>query len=262
MRVGKSLLMIMMGIGFSFVSKAQGDDQDLQGRVQYEEKESSPTVRSNPSKPEVVEGEMEMSSSMTRLFENNLADPEQEVAVLKVIEDKAFIQSLSGQNEMPNDFEYKDDKFVLKYKRSGDEEKIKAEGDPSEFVAKYNAFRQNQGTTPETTSAPAPAKSPVTDNQNLYAEPEEVNTSTRGVDANTRARNYVPEQMEIIRIGVPDDLTMSCPMNNPTMKQKQMKIKRSCPGHSMNKGRSSSEEYNYNSSGSEMKRNNEGYKSN
>lgn len=252
MRVGKSLLMVMMGIGFSFVSMAQ-DDQDLQGRVQYEEKESNPTVKSNPSKPEVVEGEMEMSSSMTRLFENNLADPEQEVAVLKVIEDKAFIQSLSGQNEMPNDFEYKDDKFVLRYKRSGDEEKIKAEGDPSEFVAKYNAFRQNQGTTPVTTSEPTP----VNDNQNLYAEPEEV-TSTRGVDAKTRARNYEPEQTEIFRIEVPVESAEACPMNNNTVKkQKQMKIKRSCPGHSMNKGSSSTEEYNFNSSGSKMKRNNE-----
>jgi len=257
MRVGKSLLMIMMGIGFSFVSLAQEDDQDLQGRVQYEEKESNPTVKSNPSKPEVVEGEMEMSSSMTRLFENNLADPEQEVEVLKVIEDKAFIQSLSGQNEMPNDFEYKDDKFVLKYKRSGDEEKIKAEGDPSEFVAKYNAFRQNQGTTPTAT----PITSPESDNQNLYAEPEELNTSTRGVNANTRARNYEPEQTEIFRIGVPMESAEDCPMNNanPTMIQKQMKIKRSCPGHSMKKGSSTTEEYNYNSTGSEM--NNEGYKS-
>lgn len=69
-----------------------------------------------------MEGEMEMTSSMTRLFENNLADPEQEVEVLRVIEDKAFIKSLAGQNDMPEDFEYKDDKFVLKYKRSGDEE--------------------------------------------------------------------------------------------------------------------------------------------
>ncbi|MBO9701330.1 MAG: hypothetical protein J7604_14060 [Sporocytophaga sp.] len=255
MRVGKSLLMIMMGIGFSSVSIAQEDDQDLQGRVQYEERESKPTVKGNPSKPEVVEGEMEMSTSMTRLFENNLADPEQEVEVLRVIEDKAFIQSLSGENEMPKDFEYKDDKFVLKYKRSGDEEKIKAEGDPSEFVAKYNAFRQNQGMTPETTSA--------SNDQNLYAEPEEVNTSTRGVDAKTRARNYEPQQTEIVRIGVPMESAEACPMNNNSvMIQKQIKTKRSCPGHSMNKGRSSTEEYNYNSSGSKMKRDKEGYKSN
>lgn len=38
MRVGKSLLMIMMSIGISFMSMAQDDDQDLQGRVQYEKK--------------------------------------------------------------------------------------------------------------------------------------------------------------------------------------------------------------------------------
>ncbi len=255
MRVGKSLIMIMMGIGFSFMSMAQEDDQDLQGRVQYEKKESEPTVKSNPSKPEVVEGEMEMSSSMTRLFENNLADPEKEVEVLRVIEDKAFIQSLSGQNDMPEDFEYKDDKFVLRYKRSGDEEKIKAEGDPSEFVAKYNAFRQNQETTPVETS--------VSKKESLYAEPVEVNTSTRGVDANTRARNYEPDQMDIIRIGVPIESEEACPMNNPTTtKQKQMKIKRSCPGHSMNKGSGSTEEYDYNSSGSEMKTKSEKYNSN
>ncbi|WP_156140504.1 hypothetical protein [Sporocytophaga myxococcoides] len=254
MRVGKSLLMIIMGIGFSFMTIAQEDDQDLQGRVQYERKESEPTVKSNPSKPEVVEGEMEMSPSMTRLFENNLADPEKEVEVLRVIEDKAFIQSLSGQNDMPEDFEYKDDKFVLKYKRSGAEEKIKAEGDPSEFVAKYNAFRQNQGITP--------VETPISRKESLFAEPKEVNTSTRGVDANTRARNYEPEQMNIIRIGVPIEETETCPMNNPAMKQKQMKMKRSCPGHSINKGSSSTEDYHYNSSGGEMKTKREKYKSN
>lgn len=257
MRVGKSLLMIMMSIGISFMSMAQDDDQDLQGRVQYEKKESEPTVKSSPSKPEVVEGEMEMTSSMTRLFENNLADPEQEVEVLRVIEDKAFIKSLAGQNDMPEDFEYKDDKFVLKYKRSGDEEKIKAEGDPSEFVAKYNAFRQNQGITPA-------EEAPVTKDESLYAEPIEVNTSTRGVDANTRARNYEPEQTNITRIGVPMESEEACPMNNPTMIQKQMKMRRSCPGNSMNKnkGSSSTEEYHYNSSGSDMKTKGEKYKSN
>ncbi len=256
MRVGKSLLMIMTGIGISFMSMAQEDDQDLQGRVQYEKKESEPTVRSNPSRPEVVEGEMEMSPSMTRMFENNLADPEKEVEVLRVIEDKAFIKSLSGQNDIPEDFEYKDDNFVLKYKRSGDEEKIKAEGDPSEFVAKYNAFRQNQGITPA-------EEAPVTKGESLYAEPMEVNTSTsaRGVDANTRARNYEPEQMNITRIGAPMDFEEGCPANSPRMMQKQMKMKRSCPGHSM-KGKSSTEEYHYNSSGSKMKTESEKYKSN
>jgi|GEM_PF-5027132 hypothetical protein len=247
MRVGESLMCLIMVIVCSMVAMAQ-DDQDLQGRVQYEKKESKPTVKSNPSKPEMVEGEMELSPEMTRIFEYNLSDPDLEVDVLNVLEDRDFLQSLSGQNEMPEEFEYKDDKFVLKYERSGDEEKIKADGDPTEFVAKYNAYQQQQATTPQMSSS---------GEEGLYAEPMEIGTSTRGIDAKTRARNYAPVQDHIISIDVPVEETESCPMNNDmhrsTMKQKGKKMGgRSCPGHSSHKGSSSSEEYHYNSSGQEM----------